>query len=171
MKRILNLGCGNETYGTDRVDYIKTKTTTKVADLNKKFPYPSNSFDEIYSCDALEHMRNLGSFADECYRVLKKGGKIYIRTDNAAYLPYHLHWGNREHNTFLNTIYKKIGEAHPGDHHYHLFVASHLKYLFNKFKNQKVGYIYAGGNPLKKFFLRLLPARMGAIGIYISAEK
>ena len=91
MKRILNLGCGNETYGTDRVDYIKTKTTTKVADLNKKFPYPSNSFDEVYSCDALEHIRNLGNFAEECFRVLKKGGKLYIRTDNAAYLPYHLH--------------------------------------------------------------------------------
>src|SRR3990172_10902851 len=86
MSRILNIGCGNDDYGTDRIDMYKTKTTTKVVDLNGKLPYPSYYFDSIRCKSVLEHIKNLGILADECYRVLKKGGDIYIRTDHAGFI-------------------------------------------------------------------------------------
>jgi len=35
--RILNIGCGNQTYGTERIDIVKTKTTTKVCDVGGGF--------------------------------------------------------------------------------------------------------------------------------------
>lgn len=36
-KRILNVGCGGDTYGTDRVDIYPSKTTTTVCDIEKGF--------------------------------------------------------------------------------------------------------------------------------------
>ena len=35
-KRILNLGCGNDMHGTDRVDLFKTPATTAVVNLDKE---------------------------------------------------------------------------------------------------------------------------------------
>ncbi len=74
-RKILNLGCGNDMYGTHRIDVFKTSATTEVADINGKLPYPDNYFDEIYCKSVLEHIKNLGMFSDECFRVLR-GGEI-----------------------------------------------------------------------------------------------
>lgn len=73
-KKILNVGCGDQRYGTHRIDMFKTKTTTEVGDLNKKFPYKDNFFNEVYSNCVLEHLTDLENFVNECYRVLKVGG-------------------------------------------------------------------------------------------------
>ena len=78
--KILNLGCGNETYGDVRVDISQTPATTLLFDMNNKFPLKSNSFDEVYCKSTLEHIKNLGVFVDECYRVLRKNGKTRICT-------------------------------------------------------------------------------------------
>jgi ubiquinone/menaquinone biosynthesis C-methylase UbiE len=164
MKKILNLGCGEDNYGTDRLDFVKTKTTTKVSDLNKKFPYKDNSFDEVYSKSVIEHIKNLGIFVDEAYRVLKKGGKIYILTDFAGYIPFFISKKN-EHNNYIK--YNWNSE----DAHYHLFVESHLRLLFKKFKNIKINYFYGGGNAIKRLILKSLPFHLGAIHIILTAEK
>jgi hypothetical protein len=58
-RRILNVGCGNDSYGTDRIDICKSKTTTKVADLEKQFPYKGSFFDEVLAKFIFEHMTNL----------------------------------------------------------------------------------------------------------------
>src|SRR3989344_4450866 len=139
-KRILNLGCGSDMYGTHRIDFFKTNATTEVADLNGKLPYPSNSFDNIYCKSVLEHIKNLGTFSDECYRVLKKGGKIWIRTDYAGFILAYIskkHESNRAIDIQYNAgaFGHKQKEKEKEDHHYTVFVASHLKYLFGKFKN------------------------------------
>lgn len=139
-RRILNIGCGDSTYGTDRIDLYKTPTTTKVVNVEKGLPYPDNTFDEIYCKSVLEHIKNIGIFVDECYRILKKGGKIWIRTDYAGYLPFHLLKGH-EHNKELEVHYKNgIGYGHKQneDAHYHLFVESHLDKLFKRFKSKKI---------------------------------
>jgi len=172
-KKILNLGCGNTSYGTSRIDVAKTSTTTDVGDLNKKFPYKDNSFDEIFSSSLLEHLKDIGSFADECFRVLKKGGKIYVKTDFAGYLPFHL-FKSHEHNAFLKVQYsggEGFGHEEGEDAHYHLFVASHLHKLFKRFKNHKISYFYSGRNKLNRFLLKLLPNHMGANGIALEAIK
>lgn len=174
MKRkILNLGCGNDTHGTHRVDFFKTNATTQTADLNEKLPYTNNYFDEIYCKSVLEHIKNLGIFIEECYRVLKKGGKIWIRTDYAGYLPFHLLKGH-EHNKELEVHYKNGAEyGHPQneDAHYHLFVESHLDKLFKKFKNKRFSYFYGGGNRIFNLIARALPKKLGAFHIEMEAYK
>jgi len=172
-KRILNIGCGDSDYGTDRIDLYKTTTTTKVVDVEKGLPYSDNVFDEIYCKSVLEHIKNLGLFVDECYRVLKKDGKIWIRTDYAGYLPFHL-LKNHEHNKELEVHYKNgfgYGHGQNEDAHYHLFVESHLDKLFKKFRNKKFSYFYGGGNLIFKIIAKLLPKRLGAFHIEMEAYK
>lgn len=172
-KRILNIGCGNSDYGTDRIDLYKTKTTTKVWDLEKGLPYPDEYFDEIYCKSVLEHVKNLGIFADECYRVLKNGGIIWIRTDYAGYLPFHL-LKNHEHNKELENHYKNgsgFGHKQNEDAHYHLFSQSHLDKLFRNFRDKKFRYYYGGHNAILNVIARILPNHMGAFHIEMTAYK
>ena len=176
-KKILNVGCGNDQYGTHRIDVFKTLATTEVGDLDKKLPYPPNYFDEIYCKSVLEHIKNLGTFTDECYRILKKGGKKWIRTDYAGFVLLHLA-KKHEHNKAYEKLFtnqdpfghtQKEGDVE--DHHYHLFVASHLQYLFRKFKQHKFNYFYGGSNTLKIMLYKLMPKHIGACHIEMEAIK
>ncbi|MEK6824911.1 MAG: class I SAM-dependent methyltransferase [Nanoarchaeota archaeon] len=176
VKKILNVGCGNDTYGTHRIDIFKTSSTTEVADINGKLPYPNNYFDEIYCKSVLEHIKNLGTFSDECYRVLKKGGKIWLRTDHAGFILTYF-WKRHESNRAIDIQYAteafghKQKEGETEDHHYTVFVASHLKYLFGKFKNHKFNYFYGASNKLKIFLYKLMPKHTGSCHIEMEAIK
>ena len=44
----------------------------------ENLPFKSDSFDAILSFDTFEHVNNVADSLDECYRVLRKGGKAYI---------------------------------------------------------------------------------------------
>lgn len=170
---ILNIGCGKSNYGTHRIDKYRTPTTTEVADIEKQLPYKDNYFDEIYCKSVLEHIKNIGIFADECFRVLKKGGKLWIRTDYAGYLPFHL-LASHEHNKELDRHYDladSYGHTQEEDAHYHLFVESHLDKLFYKFHSRYYNYFYGGGNFLLKFIAILLPKKLGAFHIEMTAYK
>jgi SAM-dependent methyltransferase len=172
-KRILNVGCGNQTYGTDRIDIYKTKTTTKVCDLNRKWPFKDKTFDEVYARCVLEHLTNLQNFVSESYRVLKKGGKLFIRTDYAGYLPTHL-FKSHEHNRALEVQYPKgagFGHSQGEDAHYYLFVQSHLEKLFKKFRNKQFNYVVCGRNRLFNTILKMLPKHLGAMHIEMIAYK
>ncbi len=46
--------------------------------FGEKLPYESNSLDFIVSTDVFEHVQDLGMVLNECYRVLKKGGKLCV---------------------------------------------------------------------------------------------
>ncbi len=41
-------------------------------------PFSSDTFDAIISYDVLEHVQDVGQVLNECYRILKPGGKIYL---------------------------------------------------------------------------------------------
>ena len=170
-ERTLNVGCGNDFECTDRLDMYKTPATTKVSDLNKKLPYKDNSFSYIKAKCVLEHLKNPGLFVEECFRVLKPGGKIYVRTDHAGFIPAYL-FKSHEHNKVLEVQYKKgFGHSQNDDHHYFLFVESHLRYFFSNFKNIKVRHVYAGRNLLVNVILRLFPKNTGACHIELYATK
>lgn len=86
MTAILNLGAGNRIIG-DAVnhDLIKHRPEIAVAhDLNiLPWPWPDNSFDQIVARAVLEHLRiNLVQSLDECWRILRPGGQIFLK------LPY-----------------------------------------------------------------------------------
>lgn len=146
--RILNVGCGDDTYGTHFVDkYPKRKEVIK-CDLDwEKLPFKSNYFDEVVCKNVLEHLTNPGFALKEMYRVLKKGGKLLLITDNANYWRWAIgktHLGGYERHS-----------KHKGDRHYSLFTDWHLINHAKKvgFKKIKVEYVMS---KIKSFNLKEL---------------
>jgi ubiquinone/menaquinone biosynthesis C-methylase UbiE len=164
---------GNSFYGTDRIDLYKTPATTKVWNVDKDgLPYPNNYFDEIKMEQILEHLRNVGFVVDEVHRVLKKGGKVILRTDHAGFIFYYL-LKDFEHNRLLQRWYESNRFAHGQgeDRHYALFTPSHLRSLFNKFEKVKIEYFYMKPSKFKEAFLKILPFNLGASQIDLIAIK
>jgi len=124
-RRILNVGCGTDAYGTDFVDlYPSRKGVIKCNVEKEKLPFGNNSFDEIYSKNLFEHLKNLSFVLKEMARVLKPGGKLVLRTDNAGFWLFHntkskwkIHYGG----------YERIGAHGKKDKHYALFTTHHIK--------------------------------------------
>jgi SAM-dependent methyltransferase len=130
-RKILNVGCGTETYGTHFVDfYPSRKDVIKVNLDEEKLPFPNNYFDEVYSRNLLEHLTNPGFAIKEMIRVLKPGGKFIMITDNASYLGWHLSiFGSNVHLGGYEKIQKGCE-----DRHYALYTIQHLKNLCKKYK-------------------------------------
>jgi len=125
-KRILNVGCGSETYGTDFVDLYPQRKEVKKVNIDKeKLPYKDNTFDEVYSAFLFEHLKNPHKALLEMKRVLKKGGRIVLMTDNAAFLGFYtrgtLWW--KVHNGG----YTKLSGKGEEDKHFILFTSNHIE--------------------------------------------
>ncbi len=120
-KRILNVGCGDETYGTHFVDlYPSRKEVIKCNVDEEKLPFPNNYFDIVYSRNLLEHLKNPWFALKEMKRVLKKGGRLILITDNASYYLFHLSKSYSAH-------YHNYIERGKEDKHYMLFTTKHLE--------------------------------------------
>lgn len=159
---ICNLGCGNQTFGSHRVDVNPTKTTTHVFDVEKRIQFPDGMFDMVYSKNLLEHLRNVGFHLDECYRVLKVGGKIMIITDNAQCLRYYwfgTHTGRYE------------AYSEPNDKHFCLFTESHLKNHFEKADFRNIEVKTVGTDTDGRFFDTLTANLFGKPRIEVNATK
>ncbi len=85
----INLGAGSDTDPTwVNVDMIKLEGIDVVHNLiNFPYPFEDNSADEIKAVDVLEHMppyigeaHGVIKFIEECHRILKPGGTLYIQT-------------------------------------------------------------------------------------------
>jgi predicted SAM-dependent methyltransferase len=131
--RILNLGCGSSAYGTDRLDFKQTLTTTRIYDLELGIPFGDEIFDKVYSRNLLEHLSNVGFHLSECYRVLKKGGVVDITTDNAACWRFYV----------FGTHTGRYEKLHSGDCHFSVFTMNHLFNHFTKvgFRNIHIQYV------------------------------
>ena len=171
--RTLNIGCGKDNWGTDRIDLYKTPITTKVLNVDKeRLPYPDETFEEIRILGAIEHFKNIGFVLDEVYRVLKKGGTLWIRTDNAGFFGFHL-IKKFEHSRITERWYgvDYFGHHQGEDHHYHLFVESHLRALLKDYNNIEVSYFYMNPDSWKGWLCKLLPKTIGASQIDIRGIK
>ncbi|MCD6477052.1 MAG: methyltransferase domain-containing protein [Candidatus Aenigmarchaeota archaeon] len=115
-KRTLNVGCGNDTFGTDFVDIYPSRKVIKCNVDEEKLPYKKETFDVVYSRCNFEHLRCPRHFLDESYRVLKRRGILIIITDNANYIGYII---NRTHHGGY------IGYGKE-DVHYGLYTKEHL---------------------------------------------
>lgn len=124
MKRILNVGCGEDTYGTDYVDMYPSREGVIQCDLEKGLPFENNTFDEVYSRCLFEHLRNPFNMLLEMKRVTKAGGSVRVITDNGSYWVFAM--DNRAHTGG----YEKT--EHPDDRHYSFFTKTHLVNHFTK---------------------------------------
>lgn len=133
-KRILNAGCGDDTYGTDFIDLYPSRPEVIRCDIDKqKFPFKNGIFDEIYAKNVLEHLTNISHFFNEARRLLKRNGKLVIITDNAAYWNFHMSFSKLHH--------MPLGVASHGseDKHFSLFTLQHLKNFFDRFNFKIIG--------------------------------
>tara|TARA_Y200000002_G_C22650047_1_gene650947 strand:+ start:274 stop:984 length:711 start_codon:yes stop_codon:yes gene_type:complete len=119
----LDIGCGSGTFlsilnnkfsaGIDvsekQISYANKNYSTetkKFLQFDKVIPFKDNSFDSVSMIELIEHLSGdeIANLFQQIYRVLKKGGKIYITTPN--YLSF---WPILEF--FLNKI-SKISYEH-----------------------------------------------------------
>jgi|SRR3989344_3019319 len=68
---------------------IKVQTESKIknikfinANANKKLPFKDEQFTKVICCDVLEHLDRRNFALKEINRVLKKGGRLFLVTDN-----------------------------------------------------------------------------------------
>jgi predicted SAM-dependent methyltransferase len=176
-KRILNVGCGNDTFGTERIDIIKTPSTTKVVNIERKFPFNSNSFDEVYCEYVLEHMKNPYNLILEMKRVCKSGGKITIITDNAGYILANIKFMGLHGDYSDKAVH---GDSfNKSDRHYALYSPEHLRNFFigAGLKINKKGFIFWKNVSSKKsrlfhFILKLIIGkRFGQPSVFIVGQK
>jgi predicted SAM-dependent methyltransferase len=84
----LNLGCGNNPLpGWFNADLNVEQGVFRL-DATKPFPFPSNSFEEIFTEHMIEHISYTDALAmlKECYRVLRPGGKLRVTTPDLKFL-------------------------------------------------------------------------------------
>lgn len=84
----LHLGCGsNYLDGWFNTDLYPDSKRTHI-NATKRFPFPDNSFDFIFSEHMIEHIPYTGAYnmLSECYRVLKPGGTLRIVTPDMVFL-------------------------------------------------------------------------------------
>jgi 2-polyprenyl-3-methyl-5-hydroxy-6-metoxy-1,4-benzoquinol methylase len=103
MRKILDLGCGNQKHEVKDADVVgidvDSESSADIIHNLDSFPWPftSNEFDEIVCQDVLEHLQNLPSVMSEIHRISKPGCKIKIRTPHySSYYAYnnptHIHY-------------------------------------------------------------------------------
>jgi SAM-dependent methyltransferase len=123
--RILNIGCGPETWGTDFVDLYPMRKEVVRCNVDKeKLPYPDDTFDIVYSRNIFEHMMNPGFLFRQMIRVLKKGGKLILVTDNSSYYLFNLTKGLSPH---YDKYEKWSGQKGEEDRHYMVFTTKHIE--------------------------------------------
>lgn len=115
-RKILNIGCGDESYGTHFIDN-NGNGRMNLIDCNvdrRRINFPDEYFDEIYTKNLFEHLSRPHKFLIECHRLLKKEGRIILITDNASYSPYY--WNSRK-SKLLNNLFR-CRYGHFGAHNY-----------------------------------------------------
>jgi predicted SAM-dependent methyltransferase len=79
----LNIGCGeNRLAGWLNADFFPNASDVIFLDATQNFPFEDNLFDYIFAEHMIEHISFDQGFEmlNECYRVLKPGGRIRIAT-------------------------------------------------------------------------------------------
>lgn len=102
IKYLLDLGCGRGEYlkafsslgfkveGFDKYNFFPYNFGIKITDgdFNKKLPYKNNTFDIVFAKSVIEHTYYPEHIFQECYRILKKEGKLIILTPDVESIKF-----------------------------------------------------------------------------------
>ncbi len=108
---ILDCGAGlRHHYYANVVNFeIVDYPSTDVLGLGEQLPFANESFDAVFSCAVLEHVRDPFTCANEIKRVLKPGGTLYCQLPFLQpYHPYPSHFYNMSHEGAINLFEDKI---------------------------------------------------------------
>jgi predicted SAM-dependent methyltransferase len=110
----LNLACGADyREGWANQDFDRRVRADIYCDLEERLPISEASFDLIYACHILEHIRELQNLKAELYRILKPGGVL------VCVVPHYLSvdaWGNPQHIRAFSKDSFHVGQFWPGDY-------------------------------------------------------
>jgi tocopherol O-methyltransferase len=82
---------------------LQDRTDFQVANA-LSMPFDDNSFDFVWSLESGEHMPDKAKFLQECYRVLKPGGKLMLAT--WCHRPTNIEPLSSDENQHLQEIYR-----------------------------------------------------------------
>jgi len=112
------------------------------ADINKKLPFPDNSFDLVWCSEVIEHLKEHRLAIAEIRRVLKPGGTHILTTPNSYFWLYyflklfglsHKDWQNEGHKNFFHV--NDIKKLFPSAKIYGYFPYVILKFKIKRFIN------------------------------------
>jgi 2-polyprenyl-3-methyl-5-hydroxy-6-metoxy-1,4-benzoquinol methylase len=140
--RILDVGCGTgyflneakkrgwDVYGTEisqkSVDICSSKGITMKTGFLNAADYEPNSFDVILSIEVIEHINNPQDEITNFYKILRKGGLVYVTTPNF--------------NSLLRLKLKAAYNVITYPEHLSYYTPNSIKKLFklNGFKKHKI---------------------------------
>ena len=105
--RKLNIGCGRDIKeGYVNLDGSRIKGVDIIHNLdNYPWPFPSNYFEEIYSRDSIEHLKDLYRAMQEISRISKNGAIVRIIVpywhSSGAFYPNHHYFFNTDSMKFF----------------------------------------------------------------------
>jgi len=144
MKKGLNLGSGYIIFQQEstfffNVDIEPLPGVDIVHDLNI-FPYPfeDESIDIILMYDVLEHLDNPIDVLQECWRILKKDGKVclkvvYWNNYNTFSDPQHKHGFTEKYFDFFIGVRRKYYMKHH-------FLSKKIKHVFTPEATERYGH-------------------------------
>jgi len=75
----INIGCGmTKDKSYVNVDKDKSVDPDVVADLESGLPFENDSARHIFAAHIMEHIRNFPQLMNECHRVLRPDGMLYV---------------------------------------------------------------------------------------------
>ena len=88
----------------------------KKVDLNGDFPFEDDIFDFVLCSNGIEHLEDPFHFVRECFRVLKKSGKLLVSTPNLLNLKSRMANLMVGFNLFTGRPQNEVDNHRGGDH-------------------------------------------------------
>lgn len=129
-KQIHELGYTTHACEMNTDYYVFDKVACTEANVAEALPYEENTFDAIASAEVIEHLIDQNKFFEECYRILKPGGKLILSTPNILSLKSRLqffasgyYWSfnpldNQDRSGLQHVTARTAEQYHYIAHHY-----------------------------------------------------